>query len=193
MDISFKQAFLRNFLGNSPDWYKLAIIIFLIINPIVFYHVDPFTAGWMLVVEFIFTLAMALKCYPLQPGGLLAIEAVIIGMTSPSQIGHEISNNLEVLLLLIFMVAGIYFMKQLLLFAFTKLLLSIRSKRALSLAFCLASAFLSAFLDALTVIAVVISVSVGFYSIYHHYASNQQDNDDLTNDGYIDTAEKTNT
>ncbi|KLN96749.1 sodium/proton antiporter NhaB [Moellerella wisconsensis] len=190
MDISFKQAFLRNFLGNSPDWYKLAIIIFLIINPIVFYHVDPFTAGWMLVVEFIFTLAMALKCYPLQPGGLLAIEAVIIGMTSPSQIGHEISNNLEVLLLLIFMVAGIYFMKQLLLFAFTKLLLSIRSKRALSLAFCLASAFLSAFLDALTVIAVVISVSVGFYSIYHHYASNQQDNDDLTNDGYIDTAEK---
>lgn len=58
---------------------------------------------------------MALKCYPLQPGGLLAIEAVIIGMTSPKQIGHEIANNLEVILLLVFMVAGIYFMKQLLL------------------------------------------------------------------------------
>lgn len=84
---------------------------------------------------------MALKCYPLQPGGLLAIEAVLIGMTSPAQISHEIVNNLEVILLLIFMVAGIYFMKQLLLFLFTKLLLSIRSKRALSLAFCLASAF----------------------------------------------------
>ncbi|MDE9590982.1 sodium/proton antiporter, partial [Xenorhabdus bovienii] len=89
--------------------------------------------GWMLVVEFIFTLAMALKCYPLQPGGLLAIEAVIIGMTSPKQISHEISNNLEVILLLIFMVAGIYFMKQLLLFVFTKLLLNIRSKKMLAL------------------------------------------------------------
>ncbi len=32
-----------------------------------------FVAGWLLVVEFIFTLAMALKCYPLLPGGLLAI------------------------------------------------------------------------------------------------------------------------
>ena len=33
--------------------------------------------------EFIFCLAMALKCYPLQPCGLLAIEAVLIGLTSP--------------------------------------------------------------------------------------------------------------
>ncbi|QXX83942.1 sodium/proton antiporter NhaB [Providencia sp. R33] len=190
MDFSLKSAFLKNFLGNSPDWYKLAIIIFLIINPIVFYFASPFVAGWLLVIEFIFTLAMALKCYPLQPGGLLAIEAVLIGMTSPAQISHEISNNLEVVLLLIFMVAGIYFMKQLLLFVFTKLLINVRSKRILSLAFCLASAFLSAFLDALTVIAVVISVSIGFYSIYHQYASNQHSDIDLQNDGFIDSCEK---
>lgn len=186
MDFSLRRAFLKNFLGNSPDWYKLAILIFLVINPLVFYFVSPFIAGWLLVVEFIFTLAMALKCYPLQPGGLLAIEAVIVGMTTPKQIAHEISNNLEVILLLIFMVAGIYFMKQLLLFAFTKLLLTVRSKRILSLAFCLASAFL----DALTVIAVVISVSVGFYSIYHQYASSQHKDTDLLNDSYIDTTEK---
>ncbi|RFT10545.1 sodium/proton antiporter NhaB [Providencia rettgeri] len=190
MDFSLKTAFLKNFLGNSPDWYKLAIIIFLIINPIIFYFISPFVAGWLLVVEFIFTLAMALKCYPLQPGGLLAIEAVIIGMTTPAQISHEISNNLEVILLLIFMVAGIYFMKQLLLFVFTKLLINVRSKRILSLAFCMASAFLSAFLDALTVIAVVISVSIGFYSIYHQYASNQPSNTDLQNDGFIKSAEQ---
>ncbi|MEQ5177242.1 sodium/proton antiporter NhaB [Proteus genomosp. 6] len=189
MDMSIRQALLKNFMGNSPDWYKLAILTFLIINPLIFFFVDPFVAGWLLVVEFIFTLAMALKCYPLQPGGLLAIEAVIIGMTSPKQIGHEIANNLEVILLLVFMVAGIYFMKQLLLFAFTKLLLSIRSKRMLSIAFCFASAFLSAFLDALTVIAVVISVSLGFYSIYHNFASNQS-GAELNNDGFIDTAEK---
>lgn len=185
MDITNRQAVLKNFLGNSPDWYKLAIMGFLIINPLVFFFVSPFVAGWMLVIEFIFTLAMALKCYPLQPGGLLAIQAVAIGMTSPHQVAEEIANNLEVLLLLVFMVAGIYFMKQLLLFVFTKLLLNIRSKTILSLAFCLASAFLSAFLDALTVIAIVISVSVGFYTIYHNVTSNHSDKD-ITDDSGID-------
>ena len=110
------------------------------------FAVAPFVAGWLLVVEFIFTLAMALKCYPLLPGGLLAIEALLIGMTSPAHVRDEIAGNLEVLLLLMFMVAGIYFMKQLLLFVFTRLLLGIRSKMLLSLAFCLAAAFLSAFL-----------------------------------------------
>ena len=152
MEMSYGRALWRNFLGQSPDWYKLTLIIVLIVNPLVF-HLNPFIAGWMLVVEFIFTLAMALKCYPLLPGGLLAIEAVMIGMTSPEHVREEIASNLEVLLLLMFMVAGIYFMKQLLLFIFTRLLLGIRSKMLLSLSFCLAAAFLSAFLDALTVVA----------------------------------------
>ncbi|MBP7663126.1 MAG: sodium/proton antiporter, partial [Shewanella sp.] len=150
MPATMSQAFIGNFLGNSPKWYKTAILSFLIINPILFFYVDPFVAGWVLVLEFIFTLAMALKCYPLQPGGLLAIEAVAIGMTSASQVLHEIEANLEVLLLLVFMVAGIYFMKQLLLFGFTKIITKVRSKILVSLMFCLASAFLSAFLDALT-------------------------------------------
>ncbi len=110
MEISYGRALWRNFLGQSPDWYKLALIIFLIVNPLVF-AVAPFVAGWLLVVEFIFTLAMALKCYPLLPGGLLAIEALLIGMTSPAHVRDEIAGNLEVLLLLMFMVAGIYFME----------------------------------------------------------------------------------
>ncbi len=173
MSISLGNAFIKNFLGKAPDWYKIAILSFLVINPLVFFFVDPFTAGWLLVVEFIFTLAMALKCYPLQPGGLLAIEAIAIGMTSPEQVKHELVANIEVLLLLVFMVAGIYFMKQLLLFIFTKILIGIKSKTALSVAFCFTAAFLSAFLDALTVIAVVISVAVGFYAIYHRVASGQ--------------------
>lgn len=185
MEISYCRALWRNFLGQSPDWYKLLLLIFLVINPIIFL-VNPFLAGWLLVVEFIFTLAMALKCYPLIPGGLLAIEAVIVGMTSAEHVREEIAANLEVLLLLIFMVAGIYFMKQLLLFIFTRLLLSIRSKMLLSLAFCLAAAFLSAFLDALTVVAVIISVAVGFYGIYHRAASSRTDDDDLLDDSHID-------
>lgn len=171
MQQSFMGAFYKNFLGNSPEWYKLAIISFLVINPILFFLVDPYTAGWALVIEFIFTLAMALKCYPLQPGGLLAIEAVAIGMTSPNQVMHEMIVNFEVILLLIFMVAGIYFMKSLLLFLFTKIVTKVTSKTMVSLLFCFSGAFLSAFLDALTVIAVIISVAIGFYSVYHKVAS----------------------
>lgn len=177
-------AFFKNFLGHTPEWYKLAILAFLIINPLLYFFISPFVAGWVLVAEFIFTLAMALKCYPLQPGGLLAIEAVVIGMTSPHHIKHEIMANFDVVLLLMFMVAGIYFMKQLLLYVFTKLIIAIHSKKTLSLAFCLSSAFLSAFLDALTVIAVIISVGVGFYGVYHKVASGNHfdDSTDITND-----------
>jgi len=178
MQQSFMGALYKNFLGNSPEWYKLAIISFLVINPIIFFLVDPYTAGWALVIEFIFTLAMALKCYPLQPGGLLAIEAVAIGMTSPHQVMHEMIMNFEVILLLIFMVAGIYFMKNLLLFLFTKIVTKVSSKVMVSFLFCFSGAFLSAFLDALTVIAVIISVAVGFYSVYHKVASGK----DVTHD-----------
>lgn len=184
-ELSTGRAIYRNFLGQSPDWYKLAILCFLVVNPLVFFFVSPFAAGWLLVAEFIFTLAMALKCYPLLPGGLLAIEAVAIGMTSAQHVRNEIASNLEVILLLIFMVAGIWFMKQLLLLIFTRLLLGVRSKMLLSLSFCLAAAFLSAFLDALTVVAVVISVAVGFYGIYHRVASSRDDDGDLSNDNDI--------
>lgn len=184
-------AMYQNFLGNSPDWYKLAIIACLIINPILF-ALDPYIAGWALVLEFIFTLAMALKCYPLQPGGLLVIEAVAIGMTSPGHIEHEISQNLSVVLLLIFMVAGIFFMKDLLMYSFTKMLIKVRSKVALSVSFAFASAFLSAFLDALTVVAVIITVTTGFYMIYHKVASGKHfhhDDHDHTTDDEIPTRE----
>lgn len=180
-------AFFRNFLGQTPEWYKSCILAFLVINPLIYFFISPFIAGWVLVAEFIFTLAMALKCYPLQPGGLLAIEAVVIGMTKPDHIKQEIMANFEVILLLMFMVAGIYFMKQLLLYLFTKLIISIHSKKALSLAFCISAAFLSAFLDALTVIAVIISVGMGFYGVYHKVASGKsfEDPTDITNDDKI--------
>ena len=167
-------AFIHNFLGNSPVWYKWSIVAFLVINPILFYTVGPFIAGWVLILEFIFTLAMALKCYPLQPGGLLAIEAIFIGMTTPDAVYEETLHNFPVILLLMFMVAGIFFLKDLLLLVFTKILLGVRSKKLLSLLFCALSALLSAFLDALTVTAVVIAVAEGFYSIYHRVASGKQ-------------------
>lgn len=168
---SIYNSLLKNFLGQAPQWYKTTIICFLILNPLIFIYVDPFAAGWLLIAEFIFTLAMALKCYPLQPGGLLALEAAILGMAGPAAIYDEVVSNFPVILLLMFMVAGIYFMKSLLLFVFTKILIGVHSKTLLSLLFCLVSAFLSAFLDALTVTAVLISVAVGFYAVYHKVAS----------------------
>ncbi|MFT4768884.1 MAG: NhaB family Na+:H+ antiporter [Glaciecola sp.] len=189
MSESAAQALWHNFLGSSPDWYKKAIIGFLLINPVLLYTIGPFATGWVLIGEFIFTLALALRCYPLQPGGLLAIEAVALGMTSPDSVFHETAANFEVILLLMFMVAGIYFMKELLLFVFTRILLKVRSKVVLSLLFSLVAAFLSAFLDALTVTAVLISVGVGFYSVYHKVASgkgnNHQDSHDHGDDGGV--------
>ncbi|MDX1803165.1 MAG: sodium/proton antiporter NhaB [Alcanivorax sp.] len=167
----FGRAYMENFLGQAPGWYKLTIVAFLISNPLLLYLLGPAATGWLLLGEFIFTLAMALKCYPLQPGGLLAIEAVAIGMTSPETVLYKLEANFEVMLLLIFMVAGIFFLKDLLLFLFTRILLGVRSKVSLSLLFTLAAALLSAFLDALTVTAVVIAVCTGFYGIYHRVAS----------------------
>ncbi len=171
---TLNQAFVRNFLGQAPQWYKNAILLFLVLNPILLFTAGSFLTGWVLIAEFIFTLAMALKCYPLQPGGILALEAVILGMTSPHAVYDEVVANFEVILLLMFMVAGIYFMKNLLLFVFTKILLDIRSKLLLSLLFSLVAAILSAFLDALTVTAVLISVGVGFYAVYHKVASGKK-------------------
>ncbi len=182
-------ALRKNFLGNSPDWYKMTIIAFLIVNPIVVLLFNPFVGGWLLIVEFIFTLAMALKCYPLQPGGLLAIEAVIIGMATPEMVYHEAEVNFPVIMLLMFMVAGIYFLREMLLFVFTKILLGVRSKVLLSLMFCFAGAFLSAFLDALTVTAVVITVAAGFYGVYHKVASGKTldlDHDPTTDEEVVD-------
>jgi len=187
----------KMFLGNSPSWYKSTIVVFLIINPIALIVLNSlnyngeFIVGWMFLLEFIFTLALALKCYPLQPGGLLAIEAIVLGLTTTDNILHEIENNLEVILLLVFMVAGIFFMKNLMLTIFTKLLLRIESKTLLSLLFCISAAVLSAFLDALTVTAVLIGVTIGFYRVFHTVSSGKAFSDhghDYLDNSLLDSA-----
>jgi len=182
------EAMRKNFLGNSPDWYKQTIIGFLVLNPVLVIY-DPFIAGWLLVIEFIFTLAMALKCYPLQPGGLLAIQGIVLGLASPEMVFHEAEKNFPVIMLLMFMVAGIYFLREMLLYAFTKILLGVRSKVLLSLLFSLTAAVLSAFLDALTVTAVIITVAAGFFGVYHKVASGKKfdhDHDPATDDEVVE-------
>lgn len=192
---------LKYFLGNSPIWFKYTMIGFLILNVITYYTLPHQITAWMVIGEFIFTLAMALKCYPLQSGGLLAIQVLALGLTHPMyKTDHgkvvyetladgtekavkggallEVQHNLEVIMLLMFMVAGIYFMKPLLMYIFSKAFTKIKSKMALSLMFVFLSAVLSAFLDALTVTAVLISVAVGFYGVYHKIHSGDTDYDE---------------
>jgi NhaB family Na+:H+ antiporter len=163
----------HNFLGPSPEWYKKSIIAFLVINPILLFTAGPFVTGWVLIAEFIFTLALALRCYPLQPGGLLAIEAVVIAGHDQSAHGlprdrGELRGDSA---------ADVHGGRHLLHEGAAAVRLhahpaaKIRSKLMLSLLFSFVAAFLSAFLDALTVTAVLISVGVGFYSVYHKVAS----------------------
>ncbi len=172
------KVFSKSFLGKTPVWYKITILLFLIINPIVYYFVSPFVAGWMLLLEFICTLALALKCYPVPSGGLLALEAIAIGLTDPKHVYNEILINLPILLLLIFMVAGIYYLKDIIFLAFTKLFVWVRNKSLLCLLFSLICAALSAFLDALTLIAAVIAICFNFYAVYHKVATDYQDSPD---------------
>ncbi|MBA3685032.1 MAG: sodium/proton antiporter [Planctomycetes bacterium] len=137
-----------------------------------------FIVGWILLAEFIFTLAMALSCYPLLPGGLLALQALLLGLCSVDHLYQEAHHNFPVILLLVFVVAGVNFLKEWLSVVFTALLFSTRSKIVLSLLFCIAGALLSAFLDALTVTAVIIAVAKGFWDVYHAYRSRTGDHDD---------------
>ncbi len=167
------QAFWRNFLGHAPDWYKWLIVGFLAANPVLLALSGPIVTSWAMLFEFIVTLMMALRCYPLQPGGLIALEAALLGLVTPAGIQQEIETGLPVILLLMFMVAGVFFLREMLVFTFTKLLLRVRSNVVLAFLFTAVGALLSAFLDALTVLAVMITVAGSFYAIYHRLASDK--------------------
>ena len=167
----------KSFLGAAPVWYKTSIIAFLILNPILFFSLgvdSGFVLGWIVLLQFIFTLVFSIQCYPLQPGGLIAFQALLLGLTDPKHVLYEIETNLEVILLLVFMVSAIFFMKNLLMVIFTKLLQAIQSKILLSLLFVISAAFLSAFLDALTVTAVLITVTIGFYHVFEKSYKNKE-------------------
>jgi NhaB family Na+:H+ antiporter len=160
-----------SFLDAAPRWYKITVLALLAGNVLLYALAGPVLTGWVIVGEFIFTLAMALKCYPLAPGGLIALEALLLRLTTPDRVYEETLHGFPVILLLIFMVTAIYFMRELLLYLFSRVLVAVRSQTLLAVLFCLSAAVLSAFLDALTVLAVVISVFTGFYALYFRSAA----------------------
>jgi NhaB family Na+:H+ antiporter len=158
-------AVVASFMGSAPRAYKLAMLAALVVN-VLLWTMSSAVAAWAIVIEFIATLALAIKCHPLGPGGLLAIEAVVLRLTSADSVYRETAAGLPIILLLLFMVSAIAFMQQLLVEVFSRLLTGIRSSTGLALLFCLVAAVLSAFLDALTVLAVIMTVATGFYRIY---------------------------
>ncbi len=162
---------MSSFLGKSPLWYKKTIIGFLLLNAVLYFTAGPLVTSWVILCEFIFTLAMALKCFPLQPGGLLAIEAVFLGLTDTAVIYREVEHALPVLLLVIFMVAAVHFMREMLFRVINRILLGSRSRIALNFTVIAVVALLSAFLDALTIVAVLVAIATGFYEVYNRAIS----------------------
>jgi Na+:H+ antiporter, NhaB family len=178
---------LANFLGHAPVWYKTAILAFLAGNVVLYFSFGPLVTGWAILAEFILTLAMALKCYPLQPGGLLALEAILLGLTDSHAVYREVEHGLPVLLLVIFMVAGVHFLRDMLFRGINHILLGIRSRLILNFVTLLVVSVLSAFLDALTILAILVAVATGFYEVYHRVVSTvgYHDDPDVTDD-YVD-------
>ena len=85
MPVNYAEAFWESFLGRSPDWYKWLVLILLVLNPVLFAIGGPVIASWAILLQFIGTLMMALRCYPLQPGGLIAIQAMVLGLVTPEE------------------------------------------------------------------------------------------------------------
>ena len=154
------------FMGNAPDWYKAFIAGSLLLNFVLFFSYGPFVAGWAVLIEFLLVLVFALQSYPLFPGGLLAIQVLFLKMAPIDGVMRETLNNINVLMMLMFLIPAIYFMNPLLVWIFMRLFAATKDKVVLSLVFLLTGAFLAAWLDALTVVAVMITVAVAMKDIH---------------------------
>lgn len=174
----------KNFLGNSSPWYKILIISFLVLNPLIYFLDKTYlksgfaVIGWIIVIESIIILMMTTQCFPFPPLTLLICEAVAIKLIDPHNVYHEIMNNLSVIMLVMFSTAAIYFHKDFLSYIFSKILMRIKSRTILSVSILTLSALLSAFLDALTVVVIMVSVANGLFSTYMKYIKNNEKNKD---------------
>jgi NhaB family Na+:H+ antiporter len=176
---------LRMFLGNTPVWYKKAVLFALALNVAVYFTAGPLVTSWLLLLEFIGTLAMALKCFPLQTGGLLALQALLLTLTDTHTVFEEVEHGLPVILLVIFMVAGVHFLRDLLFRMINHVLLGIKSRLTMNMVTIVVVSVLSAFLDALTILAILVAIATGFYDVYEKVASQVGYHDDPNPDDNI--------
>ncbi len=184
----YPDSFLAMFMGHSPVWYKQAVLAALALNVVFYFVLGPLVTSWIILFEFIGTLAMALKCFPLQPGGLLALQVLIMQLTDSHHVYEEVEHGLPVILLVIFMVAGVHFLREMLFKFINKVLLGIKSRIVMNVVTITVVAILSAFLDALTILAVLIALATTFYDVYDKVVSKIGYADDPADeaDGHID-------
>jgi len=162
---------LAMFLGHTPLWYKKAVLAALVMNVVFYFTLGHLITSWIILFEFIGTLAMALKCFPLQPGGLLALQVLAMQLTDTHHVYEEVEHGLPVILLVIFMVAGVHFLREMLFKFINKVLLGIKSRVVMNVTTIIVVAILSAFLDALTILAVLIAIATTFYDVYEKVVS----------------------
>jgi len=148
------------------------------LNTLLYFLVGPLVTSWVILFEFIATLAFALKCFPLQPGGLLALQILFLGLTDTHTVFEEVEHGLPVILLVIFMVAGVHFLRDMLFRIINGVLLSIRSRMMMNFVTIAVVALLSAFLDALTILAILVAIATGFFDVYERVVSRVGYHDD---------------
>ena len=170
----YRKASWDNFLGHAPHWYKWLVVSALAINPVLFVIFGPVGASWAILLEFIGTLMMALRCYPLQPGGLiwpLQAAAARAGHAD-CEFSSEMEAGLPVLLLLDVHGRGNLLLARNAGVRIHEAAGARRGRESLLAFLFVATGGLSfpRFLDALTVLAVIITVAGGFYAVYHRVA-----------------------
>ena len=101
MSQTLASALFRNFLGNAPAWYKAAIVAFTHPQPARVLRRPARTCrcGLAAVIKFIFSAGDGAEMLSVRPGGLLVIEAVLIGLTTPQSVYTETVNAFPVVLL----------------------------------------------------------------------------------------------
>ena len=97
-----------------------------------------------------------------------------MGLTSPQAVYEETVANFPVIMLLMFMVAGIYFMRDMLLFVFTKILLGVRIQDAAVFSILLCWRSFISFSRCTYRYGCIDYYLSGFYSVYHKVASGKK-------------------
>lgn len=165
--------------------FKVTLIAFLAVNPLLLETVGPFYTSIGMLLQFLFILFRSTTVYPAISGGLLVAEAIILKLVTTEGIWHEWTASFDVFMLVLFMVAAVSFLKQFMTYMFVNLLVKVQNKIALSLIICFSAAVLSAFLDALTVTAVLITVIGQLYDIVLNFRAGKSYGDtvgDYTDD-----------
>lgn len=159
--------------------FKIILIAFLAINPLLLHTVGPFYTSIAMLLQFLFILFRSTTVYPAISGGLLVSEAIILKLVTTEGIWHEWTASFDVFMLVLFMVAAVSYLKQFMTYMFVNLLVKVQNKIVLSVIICLAAAVLSAFLDALTVTAVLITVVSQLYDIILNFRAGKSYGDTI--------------